>query len=346
MIMKKHNLRLRTFLLMLLMFLTTACTTLSWNSPVVKRVQFDEPTPSGVAEVDSFTHDTFELYHSMTDMISDLDNFKGYLTGVANEPIPFLTETLTMDVQQSADLASLRYQKAIALEPDMLVQTIIDIQSLLSSRPTLKRGFQSSLRDLQTQLLSQRQMSFLRRVVTKALFLRRFSKAVKSTLSSPLLSLRERIHALYNLKKSVSVLGYVLITSKKLKSVRQALLKVPVNTLPQPGEDKRQGPVNFLSLQPGEENNGHDVPREASLPETEKRWQVQVACFRVSQYAERLRQRLESHHLGARISVTDNSQCPYRVVLVQLKFSRDEAQRQLQLLHNQLNIKGFRRKVD
>jgi len=83
-----------------------------------------------------------------------------------------------MDVRQSAHLANLRYQKPIALDPDILLQTITDIQTLLSSKPTLKRGFQSSLRDLQTQLLSQRQMSFLRRVVTKALFLRRFSKAI------------------------------------------------------------------------------------------------------------------------------------------------------------------------
>jgi len=81
MIMKKRNLVfcLRTFLLMLLMFFTTACTTLSWNSSVVKRVQFDEPTPSGVASVDTFTHDTFELYHSMIDVISDFENFKSYL---------------------------------------------------------------------------------------------------------------------------------------------------------------------------------------------------------------------------------------------------------------------------
>ena len=161
-----------------------------------------------------------------------------------------------------------------------------------------------------------------------------------------MLSLRERIHALHNLKKSVYVLAYVLITSKKLKSVRKALRKVPVNkTLPQPGEDKQQAPVNLL-VQPGVENNGHDVPREAPLPETEKQWQVQVACFRVSQYAERLRQRLESHHLGARIIVKDNSQCPYRVVLVQIKFSKDEAQQQLHLLQKKLNLKGFRRKID
>jgi hypothetical protein len=339
--MKKHPFFFffRMLLIILFLSLTTACASLSWNRPLLKRVPFEEPIPSGVPEVDQFTNEAFQLYASMAHMIADFENFKAYLTGVANEPISFLTQTLTMDIEQSAHLASLRYHKPIALESDILRQTIIDIQTFLESEPTLKRHFLVNFRDLQTQLLTQEYMTLLRRVLTKILFLIRFSKALKSTLSSPVLSLTERLHALHNLKKSVSVLGYLLITSKKMKSVRRALVKLPVTHpgLLEPSEEEAPEKINRLPQQ---------AQRQEALPSVEKQWEVQVACFKAYERAEQLRQRLENHDFGARISVKNNAQCPYRVLLVQLKFTPDEAEQHLQFLYHKLNIKGFRRKVD
>jgi len=170
-----------------------------------------KPAPTGIVTVDTFVDDAFALYYSMGSVISELDDFQLYLSGIVHNPIPFLTKTSTLNLQQAAEVVSKGREDIVSLDPATINQVWLDIQKALESKPELKAHLKNTLQNIKADLITNANLN-VDQVREHARALRASSKALIDATFGPHMSLVERLLTANAFSQSLDVLGYLSIS--------------------------------------------------------------------------------------------------------------------------------------
>jgi len=200
---------------------------------VIKLEDPVKPAPTGIITVDTFVDDAFTLYYSVANVISELDDFQLYLSGVVHDPIPFLTKTATLNLQQAAEIVNKGYQDVVSLDPAAINQALLDIQTMLESRPELKAGLKQTLQNVKTDLITNANLN-LDQVREHARALRASSKALIDATFNPKMSLIERLLTANAFSQSLDVLGYLSISLPERVRSTFEIIEFAISLMPMP----------------------------------------------------------------------------------------------------------------
>jgi cell division septation protein DedD len=221
-----------------------------WENPV-------KPSPTGNIIVDSFVEDTFALYYSMRGVISELDDFQLYLTGIAHDPIPFLTRTSTLNVQQAAESINKGYRNVISLDPESMNTVWVNTRQVLESRPELQVQLKQTLKNIETDLISSANIN-LGQVREEARALRESSKILIHNTFTPQMSLRERLLSANAFSKSLDVLGYLAISLPERVNAALQVIQLAFDVIPTP-ENLTMQSANFYPYSSAGTMNAYGV---------------------------------------------------------------------------------------
>jgi hypothetical protein len=339
-----------------------------WEDPV-------KPSPTGNMTVDSFVEDAFALYYSMRDVIGELDDFQLYLTGIAHDPIPFLTRTSALNVQQAAESIHKGYEDVISLDPESMNAVWLNTKQVLESRPELQAQLKQTLKNIEADLITAANMN-LGQVREQARALRKSSKTLIHHSFTPQMSLRERLLSADAFSKSLDVLGYLAISLPERVNSALQIIQLAFDIMPIPENWTIQS-ANFYPYSATGGMSALGMRKIKSLPRTpipefpqryayavpisqdtvpitsvpaygfpatnNALWQVQVGCFSDSQHAEKMLQRLQNSGISSVIFDNGGARCRNRVVIAPANVTWQHAQQQLNDLRYKTGIKGYLR---